>query len=170
MANESKSSDPGKTDADWVQVGSAPPPESLADAPAEVEERPFEARQARPPWKYSVYTGVAGLALMALLVVFPDLRFIETPWDRSFPTVFPVLVFPVFAFIWGVIGALGKPYRADASRAVSGIVLAVVTFGLGYLVVNGSREVESPAPEAADPRLQMTPQELKQWRSDKLNR
>jgi hypothetical protein len=170
MSNTPEGTESPEKEEGWLEVGEAPQTVSLAgETPRDEEHRPFEARQPTPPWKYSVYTGAAGLALMVALLVLPDLRYVETPWNRSFPAAYAILVFPVFALIWGLIGAIGQPYRADAGRAIAGIVLSLLTFGVGYanLTSDEAVQVEQPTDET-DERLEMTPQELQEWRSERL--
>ncbi len=171
MARDDEGGKPGTGDGDWVEVGKRPArvaaPAADVAAIGPEDEKPFEARESRPPWKYSVYTGVAGLILMGIVYVFPDLRSFETPWDDEFPTVYSLLPFPILGLVWGIVGAIGKQYRADAGRALIGIVLSLAGLGIAYSGV--LQNPRTPEPDATtDPRLQMTPQELKEWRSEKL--
>ncbi len=169
MPNTTSSSDSPPPGDGWVELGQAPAPQHLSGPAPDDEHKPFESRKSTPPWKYSVFTGGAGVVFMLALYVFPDLRRIDTPWDDAFPAVYAMLVFPVFAFIWGVVGVLGKQFRADAGRAALGIVLSLIGFGLAYAVIAADRASAAEEPSTAvDERLEMTPQELQEWRSDKL--
>lgn len=168
MSEEERTEQP-ESGEDWVKVGDAPPAEAMRDAapPPDEEPRVYEGRRPTPPWKYSFYTGLTGLILMALVYIFPEVRRFETPWDPAFPTAFVLLVFPLFGIIWGLIGLIGKQFAGDRTKALAGVVLSILTAGVAYVVM-----VNDPAPEPAttqtDERLNMTPQELQEWRSEKL--
>lgn len=169
MSNTTSSSDAPPPDDGWIEVGQPPAPQYLTGPTPDDEHKPFESRKPAPPWKYSVFTGGTGVIFMLALYIFPDLRRIDTPWDDAFPAVYAMLVFPILAFIWGVIGLLGKQFRPDAARAALGILLSLIGFGLAYAAIAADRASDAQqAPTAADERLEMTPQELQEWRSNKL--
>jgi hypothetical protein len=117
-----------------------------------------------------VYTGLAGLVLLTVAYILPDLRRIETPWDRSFPLAMALIAFPILSLVWGVIGVIGKQYRADAGKAFIGIILSLLTFGMAYADFARDEPVDETTTPVANERMQMTPQELKEWRSQKLRR
>ncbi len=162
--------DEAKADEDWVHVGDAPPAEAARDSapPPDEEPKVYEGRKPVPPWKYSLNLGVIGLILMAAVYVFPEVRHFETPWDPAFPTAFVLLVFPVLSVLWGLIGVIGKQFAGDRGKAFAGLVFAAVTFALAYLIVSNEPPRTDNPPTPADERLQMTPEELQEWRSEKL--
>jgi hypothetical protein len=176
MANDDAASkQPFAEDEGWIEIGQPAPrvPAPVSAPPieqAETEERqPFAGKQRTQPWKYSVYTGAAGLVLLLAVYVLRDLFSFQMPWDERIPPGYALLPFPALALIWGLIGAIGKQYRADAARALVGIVLAVLGFVVIFSGVIQAVDTAQPA-ATTDDRLQMTPQELQEWRSRRLLR
>ena len=178
MAPEDQDAPEKKDDEDWADVGhGAPPPQKDDEAAAgtsEAEEdeiKAYEGKKPTPPWKLSLSTGIAGLLLMAVAFVFPEARRISTPWNPSFQTVYVLLLLPVLALMWAAIGLLGAPFREERSLAWRGLFLAALTLILGYTVIatDPAREVEEVLTDT-DERLEMTEEELREWRIEKLNR
>jgi hypothetical protein len=171
--DQSPGSDAPAHDEDWVEVGQAPAraPRSegpSAAAPVEFEQpRAYQDKPSNQPWKYSVYTGAAGLILMLAVYVFPEWRTFETPWDSSFLTAYALLPFPVLALIWGLIGIVGKQYRADLARSAVGVVLSIAGFAVVFSDVL-SDTTAVPPQELPKDRIDMSPEELQEWRSRKL--
>ena len=165
-------------DEDWLDVGGGPPPtpkdEEAAAGASEAEEdetKAYGGKKPTPPWKISLYIGIVGLLLMAAIFVLPELRRIATPWNPSYPTAHILLVFPILALVWAAIGLLGAQFREDRSLAWRGLVIAVLTLVLGYTVIatDPARDAEEILVDT-DERLDMTEEELREWRIEKLNR
>lgn len=172
MANDRIEGQSSKDDG-WVELGgtkAAPRPEVVGAPAVDEDNKPFEGKAPTPPWKYSVYTGMAGLVLMTLAYILPDFRRIETPWDRSFPLAIAMLAFPILSLVWGFVGVFGRQYRKDIIRSVAGIVLALLTFAMAYADIVADEDRMETTQVPVDPRLQMTPQELQEWRTKKLQR
>ncbi len=178
MAPEEQDAPENKDGEDWIDVGEgAPQPpkedESAAGAPEteEKEIKVYGVKMPTPPWKVSLYTGIVGLLLMAVIFVLPEMRRVATPWDPSYPTAHILLIFPIFALAWAAIGLIGAQFREDRSRAWRGLVLALLTFALGYAVIatDPARDAEEGLGDT-DERLEMTEEELREWRIEKLNR
>lgn len=164
-------SQPPQDEGDWIEVGQAPSPSSAAAQAAPPPEENFtayEGRKPTPPWKLSLYTGAIGLILMALIYVFPELRRLETPWNPSLPTAYILVVLPIFGLLWGIVGLIGKQFAGERHKAWTGLVLSALTVGLAYVVMTTDPARGNERPNDVDQRLQMSPQELRDWRSDKL--
>ncbi len=178
MAPEEQDAPEDKGDEGWLDVGDgAPPPpkdDEAAASTSEAEEDEIKAyggKKPTPPWKVSLYTGIVGLLLMAVIFVLPELRRIATPWDPSYPTAYILLVFPVLALVWAAIGLLGAQFRDERSLAWRGLFLALLTLALGYAVIatDPARDAQESLVDT-DERLEMTDEELREWRIEKLNR
>jgi hypothetical protein len=77
------------------------------------------------------------------------------------------LPFPVLALIWGLIGIVGKQYRADLARSAVGVVLSIAGFAVVFSDVL-SDTTAVPPQELPKDRIDMSPEELQEWRSRKL--
>ena len=172
MADETEKTPPqGPEDEGWVDVGEGPPVvESEIEAAPVEQEIVYRGKQPTPPWKLSAYVGGAGLILMAMIYVFPELRRFQTPWNPSFPTAVVLLVFPLFSLIWSIIGYFGKQHRVDRTRSIPGAALSLLTVALCYAVIVTDPALETDTGVVADPRMNMTEEELREWRIEKLNR
>ena len=180
MASDEENTPPDAEDESWTEVGEAPPPAetspgeqvSAEDADAAEEDiQVYKGKQPTPPWKLSRNLGIVGLLLMAVLFVFPELRRFNTPWASSVPTAYLMLVFPAVTLLWALVGLIAKRFREERSRSLLGLVLALLTVGLAYAVIvtDPTRGADATL-GASNDRLEMTEEELREWRIEKLNR
>ena len=149
-----------------------PRPDSHDSGLSEDEALTGSVRKPMPPWRLSLYAGVLGLVAVLVLLVIPGLRQVPMPGGIVLPTPYFVLVIPAAALVWGLVGLLSEEYREDTARCVAGLVLAVA--GILLLVVAVATDpARKAAQEAADAQLvrtKMTPQQLNNWRNEKLER
>jgi len=129
-------------------------------------------RKPPPPWKLSLYAGVVGLVAVLVLLVAPGLRQVPMPGGIVLPTPYFLLVIPGAALVWGLIGLLNEEYKEDTARCVAGLVLAVASILLMVVAVatDPSRKAAQVAADAQMGRIKMTPQQLNNWRNEKLGR
>jgi len=129
-------------------------------------------RKPPPPWKLSLYAGAIGLVAVLVLLVAPGLRQVPLPGGIFLPTPYFLFVIPAAALVWGMIGLLNEQYKEDTARSVAGLILAVAGILLMVVAVatDPSRKAAKEAAEAQMSRIKMTPQQLNNWRNEKLER
>lgn len=146
--------------------------------PEELEVEEEEAiltasvRQPPPPWKLSLYTAGLALVLVAIVFIFPTLRRIPMPGGAFLPTPYVLLIIPIIAVFWGILGYMREEMLSDRNRSMIGIALAIVASILMFVAVqtDPARSAEIQAQEELDARKNMTPAELKEWREQRLRR
>jgi len=158
------------------EAGAAQPEQDAAAAAAagaQEQEAEWEVltesvRKPPPPWKLSLYVACAGVVLAILLFIFPGLCRIVLPGGRYLPTSFVLLIIPAMALFWGVVGLLGKQkeYEEGRSRCYIGMGVSVLAAALliGAFFADPARRAEAEAARMQNERLNMTPDQLKQWR------
>jgi hypothetical protein len=94
------------------------------------------------------------------------------PGGTVLPTPYFLMVIPMAALIWGLVGLLNDEYKEDAARCVAGLILALAGILLMVVAVatDPARRAAQEATDAQTIRTKMTPQELKDWRNEKLER
>lgn len=129
-------------------------------------------RKPVPPWKLSLYAGILGLVAVLVVLVVPGLRQVPVPGGSMLPTPYFLAVIPIAALVWGLIGLLNEEYREDTARCVAGLVLAVASILLMVVAVatDPARKAAQDAADAQMVRTKMTPQQLNDWRNEKLER
>jgi len=97
---------------------------------------------------------------------------VPLPGGIVLPTPYFLLVIPGAALVWGLIGLLNEEYKEDTARCVAGLVLAVASILLMVVAVatDPSRKAAQVAADAQMGRIKMTPQQLNNWRNEKLGR
>jgi hypothetical protein len=158
--------------ADAAEYDDIPRTESHDSGLSEDEALTGSVRKPVPPWKLSLYTGVVGLVAVLVLLVAPGLRQVPIPGGAVLPTPYFLLVIPVAALIWGLIGLLKEEYREDTARCLAGLVLAVagILLMVVAVVTDPARKAAQQAADAQLVRNKMTPQQLNNWRNEKLER
>lgn len=168
---EQKPPEDREKDEGWESVGAAPASAaSSGEGEAEEAYHVYGGKQPVPPWKLSRILAILGILIMAVLYFFPELRRFNAPWDPAYPTAYFALLLPIFALLWGFIGLVGKQFQDDRKRCWSGLILSVVAIGMAYGVMVTDPGGETDAGIGEDDRLDMTGEELQEWRSEKLNR
>ena len=79
-----------------------------------------------PPYAMSVFIAGAGLLLSFAALVIPSLRHLPLPLGLRIFTPFPVLVLPLLAIIWAIIGMLPGKNRRHVEWCFVGLGLAVI--------------------------------------------
>ncbi len=153
-----------------IDSASEPGKEREADA-----ERPVlvaSARKPPPPWTLCLYTACLGLALALLLLALPGMRRVNLPWGGYLPIPYVLLLIPAVSVFWGAGGLLVKEYREDRMRCVLGMGLALVASMILVAAVftDPVRRAEAEARRMESMRSQMSPEELKVWREEKLQK
>jgi len=160
--------------AEAAEFADSPPAAALQHDSGLSEDEALTAsvRKPPPPWKLSLYAAVVGFIAVLVLFMAPGLRQIPVPGGAAFPTPYILLVIPVAALVWGVVGLVNEEYREDRTQCVAGVLLAVAAATL-MLVAVATDPAKKAAEEAANAqmkRTKMTPQELENWRNEKLER
>lgn len=142
-----------------------------------LEERTLTASARRAPNPSVISLAVAGLglALMLLVLFVPDLRRVALGPDAYLPTPLILLVIPVVGGAWGIIGMQQQsdgrtPYRTIWRRSVAGVGIAIVSCVLAVVAwqTDPARIAEQEARQSQ--QQDMTPEELEQWRQQRLER
>jgi hypothetical protein len=147
----------------------------LEAAEEEVVERPVLAASVRkppPPWKLCLYTACTGVVLAVVVLLLPGLRRFTLPWGGYFPTPYLLLLIPAISVFWAVVGLVSKEHRDDRSRCLVGLGVAVVSCILMIVAVytDPARLAEAEAAREQGVRDNMTPEQLKQWREERLQK
>lgn len=171
---------PNAPQDDWIEVGQrraaqhASQTATSASIPNDApQERPVLGRnEPTPPGKISLRIGVIALIVMLALYVFADLREVEPPWERGgrFRLGYVLMLLPALGVLWSFIGLVQRR-QGDLRRAALGLVLSLAAAGLGIATIAArNAQLESAAPAADSDRTQLGPQELGDWRREKLRR
>ncbi len=143
-----------------------------------LEERALtaSARRAPNPSVISISVAGLGLVLMLLVLIFPDLRRVALGPDTFLPTPLVLLIIPLVAVAWGILGMQQKesdsrtPYRTLWRRSAAGVAIAVVSCVLGVVAwqTDPARIAELEAREIQ--QREMTPEELEERRRQLFER
>lgn len=127
-------------------------------------------RQPPPPWKLSLYTAVVALILVGAVFIFPGLRRIPLAGGSYLPTPYVLLIVPIIAIFWGVLGFIREEMQSDRNRSIAGVGLAIVAAVLMFVAVqtDPARVAEQRAMQDMQQRENMTPAERAAWRKEKL--
>ena len=156
-----------------------PAPGGAVDTPVEQpaveEEEPIltaSVRQPPPPWKLSMYTAGVALALWAVVFVFPGLRRIPSFGDGHLATPYILMIVPLIAVFWGVVGYMREELQSERNRSMIGVGMAILASILLVVAVqtDPARAEEQRALEDQQERQNMTPAELEQWKKERLQR
>lgn len=129
-------------------------------------------RKPPPPWKLSLYTACAGVALALLFLAVPSIRRFPLPGGQYFPTPYLTLLVPAIAIFWSVLGMFGKEYYEDRRRCLIGLGIALASCVMLIFAVysDPARLAERDAARVQSERDNMTPEQLKQWREQKMKK
>jgi len=124
------------------------------------------------PWKLCLYIAGAGLAAVLLLLIFPTLRRAPLGGDSYLPTPYFLIAVPVMAIVWGVVGIMSEEQYPYRMHCFSGIGLALLTIVLCVVAVSTdpAARAELDAAVQRNQRDNMTPDELRKWRDDRLRK
>jgi len=145
-----------------------------AEQEESIEERLLTASVKKPmePWKVSVYIAGLGLFLMLVLIILPSWRRFPLPWGGFFYTSYAFMTIPLVSLFWTVLGFKGKDYIDDRPKCYIGIGVAVVACLLAVVAVftDPARRLELNAQREEAARKAMTPNQLENWREQKLQK
>jgi len=129
-------------------------------------------RKPPPPWKLSMYSAAAGAVLILILLAVPGLRRVALPWGGALPTPYVFLLIPAAALFWAGVGLWGRQHADDRNRCWYGAALALATIALAFFAVytDPARLAEETGARLQQERDQLSPDELKLWRDQKLQK
>ncbi|MFP4191057.1 MAG: hypothetical protein ACLFU6_03195 [Candidatus Hydrogenedentota bacterium] len=142
-----------------------------------LEERTLTASARRAPNPSVISLAVAGLglALMLLVLFVPDLRRVGLGPDAYLPTPLILLIIPLVGAAWGIFGMKAQsdgrtPYRTIWRRSMAGVGIAIVSCVIGVFAwqTDPARIADQEARQ--NQQQEMTPEELEQWRQQRLER
>lgn len=163
---------------DWIEIGqrrAAQHASQTAAAPAPSDGPPprevLARREPTPPGTISLRIGVLAFVVMLALYIFADLREVEPPWQRGgrFRLGYVLMLLPALGVLWGFIGLVQRR-QGDLRRAALGMVLSLAAAGLGIATIAARNAQPEAAPVIGDDRTQLDPQDLREWRREKLRR
>jgi hypothetical protein len=128
-------------------------------------------REPPPPWKLSIFTALTGLVLVVILMILPSMRGVVI--DGSYyPTPYFIFIIVAVATLWSFYGVAKEEYLANRLRSLIGLGIAVLTTILIFVAVATDPYLDAAkdSEQEQDTRQQMTPEELRQWRQERLNR
>lgn len=128
------------------------------------------ARQPPPPWRMSLYTALAAVAMALLLLAWSGMRTVSTPWGIPFATPYLVVLVSLFAVFWSVRGMRNEEYRKDFSRCFIGLGIAIFASVLALWEVSIDKEVAQTAQMQEKERQNMSEEEREAWRKGVLGR
>lgn len=140
--------------------------------PSEDEILTGSVRKPLPPWKLSLYGGSVGLVAVLVLLLVPSLRQIPLPGGTVLPTPYLMMIIPAAAMFWGAVGLLSEEHRDDRPQCLAGVAVAAVCAILLIVAVatDPARKAAEEAARAQTIRTQMTPEQLNNWRNERLER
>lgn len=145
--------------------------EGTAQAPQEeisYEALTGSARQPPPPWRMSMYTGIAAAVLAIFLLLLADFRVVPTPWGGTFPTPYSVIIISLFAIFWSVRGMTNEEFEADFSKCFIGLGVSVLASVLALYAVNLDKQAALIIQIQEAERKNMGEAELKNMREKLL--
>lgn len=113
------------------------PPDQAEEEEVFDETMVISRWRTRPPWQWSLILGAAAILAMGLFIVFPSMRVGVRVGNVFLPVASLLLVLPIMALAWGLIGLLGREYAQDPNRnrVFMGLALAVVAFGMAFFAL-----------------------------------
>jgi hypothetical protein len=141
----------------------------------EEEERPIllaSVRKPPPAWKLSIYTAGAAVLVALIMLLIPDLRRITLPWGGHLPTPIPLMIIPAMSLFWSVLGYFDKENQDSKNRGYIGLGIALLSVLLlvAAIFTDPARKTEADEKKVQDQRNQMSTEELKKWRQEKLQK
>lgn len=159
------------------KAGIDPEGAAIADAledDAEEENRLLSASAWRPPppWKLSFQAAFLGLGAILFVYVFPSFYRITLPGGGEILTPYILLIVPILAVVWGVVGMMSMDYMADKTRCLVGIFVGCLTatLCLAALRTDPAEKGKQELYRIEQTRDAMTTDELSAWRNTILER
>ncbi|MCP4639350.1 MAG: hypothetical protein GY851_02900 [bacterium] len=130
------------------------------------------AQRGPEPWQWSLYVAIAGLVVVALMLIFPTLRRIPLGGTAYFPTPVVILILPVFSALWAFVGLTREEYFEDRPKCFMGIIGSVLVVLLSIVAVftDPARTADLEAQALQEQRDNMTPEELAEYRESLKDR
>jgi len=153
------------------ELGAEESPQGIPEEEAEEEEAPV-GREPPRPWKLSLYAASTAAVLILIMLLLPGLRRFALPGGGYFPTPYAIFLVLAFAVFWAVVGLVKEEDYYERRRSFIGLGIALVTCVLVFLAVytDPARLAEIEARRIQSMRDRMTPDQLKQWREQRLKR
>jgi len=163
----------GDTSFEALEAGTAAPVD--ADVPDVVPEEDDErilmasAWKPPPPWKLSFQAAITGLIAIVVLLLFPSFHRVVLPGGIVILTPLVLLVIPIVAILWGVVGLTSMDYMSDRTRCILGIGIGVLTIVMCVYALS-KNPPEKQMQKIEYTRDTMTPVELQTWREGVLEK
>jgi predicted PurR-regulated permease PerM len=114
-----------------------------------------------------MYTACAALAIALVVLILPGFRSLWQPW-----LPIAAMVVSAIAVSWAMVGMLRGQFYAERARCLGGLALAIAAVVLACLAIyfDPARRAKQASLIEMQQRQQMTPEELAQWRRQRLGR
>jgi hypothetical protein len=147
----------------------------LGTQQVEPQARLDRSSESLRPWVASLYMALLGAAGIVLLLLLPALRVIDLGAGKGIPTAYIVLVLPLLAIAWSALGLFTRWTTDHKGLNFIGLSIALATIALTFLAVRPQASVLNlnpgePAAAKETQRANQTPEQLKEWRKDMLER
>lgn len=76
-----------------------------------------------PPWKLSFQSAILGLIAILCVYIFPSFYRVTMPGGQVILTPYFLMVVPIIAIIWGMLGLTSMDYMADKTRSLLGVLI-----------------------------------------------
>jgi hypothetical protein len=139
---------------------------------AEDEALVLSAKEPVQPWQISLYTALAGLALVLILLAFPGLRRVPLPTGGNFATPYILLFIGAVAIFWAIAGLVGEAYVETRKNCIAGLAIALIVCVLAVYAAqtDPARLAEIEALRLEEERRAMDEEDLKEFREDILDK
>jgi hypothetical protein len=120
----------------------------------------------------SIYTAGAAVVVAVIVLAVPGLRRIALPWGGYLPTPIPLMIIPVISLFWSVMGYFDKENQDNKNRCYIGLGIALLSVVLlvAAIFTDPARKAEADEKKVQDQRNQMSTEQLKKWRQEKLQK
>jgi len=130
------------------------------------------ARKMPQPWQLSLYTSIAGLLVVLVMLAFPAFRRIPLGGTSYIPTPYVILIIPLISVVWATFGLIRVEYFRDRSKCFIGVGLSLLTLVLSVVAVrtDPAATAQAEVKSMEQIRNEMSPEQLKEWREKTLKR
>jgi hypothetical protein len=145
----------------------------LTDLTDSEEEHPvYGPKPSAGPWMMSLRMAVVGAVLAIMVFALPEFRTFRLRDDLVLHTGYVFMVIPILSLIWGVFSISHPEHRRNWKPAVGAILLAAFSAAvLAYTATTENTVQSDPAAVPESERtLEMTEEELKVWREQRMRR
>lgn len=121
--------------------------------------------RATPPWKLSLYTAIAALVFVLLLLLFPGLRRINMG-ASYFPTSLCVLFITAISAFWAAMGLASKDPEQEQNRGrcLTALGVGVVSVLLAVIAIatDPAKAVEEQNRRIEQEQMSLTPEQRRE--------